>query len=199
VTLHYVRCALGLLLAAGSLAAKSPAVLTAVVIPDGSYSPVALREMEREAGGILKKSGLKLLWRLNAAAEASEGLLVVITLHGSCAMDAKASEFRRGRLGWSHVVNGAFLPFSELACENIRGAVQPTLHDESAPRRNVLLGRAMGRVVAHELYHIVADTSKHGSEGVAQASFSPRELTTGLFELERADADAVRDGAERVR
>jgi hypothetical protein len=168
-------------------------------MPDGRFSPAALREMELEATSIMKNSGAKLRWHLDAPAEASAGLLVVVMLHGRCDMDGPVSPLTPGPLGWSHEVNGALLPFSELACENIRAAVQSEMHSENHLRGNVLLGRAMGRVLAHELYHIMADTSKHGRKGVAQAAFSPRELTSGQFELERADADAVRTGLERAR
>jgi len=57
----------------------------------------------------------------------------------------------------------------------------------------------MGRVLAHELYHIIADTAKHGREGVAQRAFSARELAAGQLVLQPADADLVRSGLERVR
>ena len=201
MTLHYVRCALGVtLVAATSLAAKSPITpLTAVILPDGRYSPVALREMGREAANILKKSGVALQWRLQVPSQASEGLLVVVMVHGRCEIDGAAPDFRPGPLGWSHEVNGTVLPFSELACDSIRSAVQFAPGAANQIRGNILLGRAMGRVLAHELYHIVADTSKHGRGGVAQAAFSPRELTAGQFELQQSDIEAMRSGFTRAR
>jgi hypothetical protein len=201
VTLHYVRCALCLpFLLAPTLAGKSPQTpLTAIVMPDGRYSSVAIREMGREAASILKNSGVALRWRLEASPEVSDGLLVVVMLRGQCEMDGTAPELQRGPLGWSHEVNGSLLPFSELACDNIRGAVQSTLRADNQMRGNILLGRAMGRVLAHELYHIVAGTAKHGQNGAAQPALSARELTTGQLEFQRSDVEAIQNGLRQPR
>ncbi len=198
---HYVRCVLCLFsLAAPALAVESPQTsLTAVLLPDGRYSMAALRAMERETAHILKASGVKLRWRLDGSSEVSNGLLVVVMLHGRCDMDGSAAQFKPGPLGWSHEADGSVLPFSDLACDSIRGAVQGAWNGQNRKRGNDLLGRAMGRVLAHELYHVVADTAAHGRDGVAQASFTPRDLTRGQFQLERPDAAAVRNGLLRSR
>jgi len=203
VTLYYVRCALGLLLlAAPSPAVKAPeTILTAVIIPDADaeYSMAALRGMEHEAAHILNASGVRMRWRLQGSPEVSDGLLVVVMLHGQCEMDGSTAAFKAGPLGWSHEANGSVLPFTDLACDTIRGAVQAAHDGGRNLRDNSLLGRAMGRVLAHELYHVVADTSQHGREGVAQAAFTPRDLTAGQLELEAPDVEAVQAGLTRGR
>jgi hypothetical protein len=94
-------------------------------------------------------------------------------------------------------VNGKVLPFADLACDKLRGVVEASTSDQS--RGNVLLGRAMGRVLAHELYHITADTSEHGREGVAQAALTLNELTSGSLELHASEVAAVANGLSRVR
>jgi hypothetical protein len=198
VTLNHVRCASFLILCAGPvLAVQPPTPLTAVLMPDGRYSPVAIREMGREAAHILKQSGVALHWDLAKPAQVFNGLLVVVKLRGLCDMDGSQAFLVPGPLGWSHEVNGAVLPFSDLACDNIRGAVHAAMLAGNQLRGNVLLGRAMGRVLAHELYHIVADTSEHGEEGLAQAALSPRQLTSGLLELEPSEVAAMRSGLLR--
>jgi len=62
-----------------------------------------------------------------------------------------------------------------------------------------MLGRAMGRVLAHELYHIVADTAGHGENGVAQPALSARELTSGQLELRASDVEAIQSGLREPR
>ncbi|HYR43293.1 MAG TPA: hypothetical protein VER98_09735 [Terriglobia bacterium] len=47
-----------------------------------------------------------------------------------------------------------------------------------------VLGRALGRVAAHEIYHIVAQTTEHQESGIAKAAFSVRDLTANRFELD---------------
>ena len=49
----------------------------------------------------------------------------------------------------------------------------------------------MGRVLAHELYHVVADTAEHGKDGVGQRTLSARELTTGQLEFRHSDVETV--------
>jgi hypothetical protein len=172
----------------------SPTPVTTVVLPDGRYSKVAVREMGREAAHILKRSGIALRSRVGVPPEAVSGLLVVVKLVGHCDMDGSPAFFEPGPLGWAHEANGTMLPFSDLACDNLRGAVEAAIADGNPLRANVLLGRAMGRVLAHELYHIVADTSAHGRDGIAQAALTPRELTSGQLELRPSDLEAIQAG-----
>ena len=127
------------------------------------------------------------------------GLLVVVKLVGQCDMDGSPAYLQPGPLGWAHAVNGVLLPFSNLACENLRGAVQSAISGGNMTRGNVLLGRAMGRVLAHELYHIVADTSVHGRDGVTQAALTPRQLTSGQLDLSPSEVSAVETGLDRSR
>jgi hypothetical protein len=204
VTLNYVRCALALIFCAAPVRASQPSNLlstqvTAVVMPDGRYSRVAIREMGREAAQILKKSGVSLLWHLGVPPQGVNGRLVVVKLVGHCDMDGSSAFLTSGPLGWSHEANGVILPFSDLACDNIRGAVHSALLPWNQLRGNLLLGRAMGRVLAHELYHIVADTAIHGEDGVAQPALSARELTSNQLELQPSDVEAIQSGLREAR
>jgi hypothetical protein len=173
--------------------------VTAIVLPDGRYSRLAIHEMGREAAHILKKSGVSLRWHLGEPAQAVNGLLVVVKLVGRCDMDGPPAFLMSAPLGWSHEANGVVLPFSDLACDNIRGAVQRAVLAGNQLRGNFLLGRAMGRVLAHELYHIVADTAEHGEDGVAQPALSARELTSGQLELRPSDVEAIQSGLRQTR
>jgi hypothetical protein len=204
VTPNRVRCAFTLIFCAAHNLAGQPSThlssqVTAVVLPDGRYSSVALREMGREAAHILKKSGVSLLWHLGVPAQGVNGRLVVVKLVGRCDMDGPSAFLTSGPLGWSHEANGVILPFSDLACDNIRGAVHSALLPWNQLRGNLLLGRAMGRVLAHELYHIVADTAEHGEDGVAQPAISAQELTSGLLELRPSDVEAIQSGLRQAR
>jgi len=203
MTLNYVRSAPSLLLCAAILSAASlqagqPSTpVTAVVLPGGRYSKLAVREMGREAAHILKQSGMSLRWHVGVPAQAVNGRLVVVKLVGHCDMDGTPAFLDSGPLGWAHEVNGTMLPFSDLACDNLRGAVEAAIADGNPLRGNVLLGRAMGRVLAHELYHIVADTSDHGRDGVTQAALTPRDLTSGQLELLPSQVATMQSGLNR--
>jgi hypothetical protein len=155
--------------------------------------------MVREAAHILKKTGVSLHWHLGEPAQGVEGLLVVVKLVGRCDMDGPPAFRISGPLGWSHQVNGVILPFGDLACDNIRSAVESARIAGDQLRGNVLLGRAMGRVLAHELYHIAADTAEHGQDGVAQAALSARDLTSGPLEFRPSDVAAIQSGLRQAR
>ena len=64
-------------------------------------------------------------------------------------------------------------------------------------RRDVdrLLGRAWARVLAHELYHVLANTSSHGGGGIAQPRFSSRELLDDNMEFNIEDVEKMRPPA----
>jgi hypothetical protein len=172
--------------------------VTVAVMPEGHYSESSLREMGREAANILKKSGVKLRLRLGDPGQVSDSLLVVIMLKGDCEMDGTPSA-SKGPLGWSHEVDGKILPFGEVACSDIWGSLRSARYLENHLPGDVALGRAMGRVLAHELYHIVAATPRHGRDGVARKAFSTRELTDGQLDLDQSDAELIRSGLQRPR
>jgi hypothetical protein len=196
VTLNSVRSAFALIFCAVPVLAGQ---VTVVVLPEGRYSRAAIREMGREAAHILKKSGISLEWQIGEPAQAVDGLLVVVKLQGRCDMDGPPAFLVPGALGSTHESDGVILPFSDLACDNIRGAVYSAVLTGRQVRGNILLGRAMGRVLAHELYHILASTADHGGGGVTQTALSGQELTSGQLELQRADVEAIQSGVRLGR
>ena len=62
--------------------------------------------------------------------------------------------------------------------------VAPALLKDAGAQRDFLYGRAMARVVAHELYHILMQTTEHARSGVARSCFSTEDLLTERFEFE---------------
>lgn len=205
MTLDQTRFAVSAILfamfCAGPVVAGERAMpVTAVVLPAGDYSKAAVREMGREAGHLLKQSGVSLRWRIGIPPQSVTGLLVVVKLVGDCDMDGgSATHLVPGPLGWSEETNGIVLPFSNIACDNLRGAVNSAVLEGDTVHSNLTLGRAMGRVLAHELYHVIAGTSDHSSRGVAQATLSPGELTTGTLQFQQSDTKAIENGLDAAR
>jgi hypothetical protein len=192
--LHLWLC--GLILPAvivPALAEHSPSipasnVLAIAILPQGPYAPEAVRAMANEVSQIMKRSGLKLEWHMDSMGRTFDEPLAVVKLLGTCGMDRRAAAGKPGPLGWTDVADGAMLPFSELACDRIRSSIASVLHIDDPVRGNQLLGRAMGRVLAHELFHIVAATQQHTGSGVSQAGLSPKDLIADRLEL---DPEAV--------
>jgi len=70
------------------------------------------------------------------------------------------------------VSGGRVLPVSRIGCEQVKKSMASIGRGHS----DKMLGRALGRVVSHELYHILARTTAHSAKGLAKAIHSPFEL-----------------------
>jgi hypothetical protein len=83
------------------------------------------------------------------------------------------------------------LPFSELQCDRIRHSIAPLAIGASPEEREALLGRSLGRVLVHELFHVLASTEQHGREGVAKTRFSRKDLAAEGFAFDAKDARRI--------
>ena len=162
---------------------------------DQRYSPATLTAMQRELESIMRACSLDIQWRLLDTSTSQETFnnLVVARFRGKCQGDApEALAPRPKTLGLTHLSEGEILPFSEVNCDRVRNFVQPKLTHENRFRVDQLLGRALGRVLAHELYHMLARTGVHGHTGVAKPVLTPNDLVSGQLRLEDAQSEGIR-------
>ena len=116
----------------------------------------------------------------------------MITFRGRCdAAGLIPHSSNPGPLGWTHVSNGVILPFAEVDCQGIRGFIQKELLAIPAEDREEAYGRALGRVLAHELHHIFANTVAHNSSGVGKSRYTVRELLCPEFRFEDRESPAL--------
>jgi hypothetical protein len=73
-------------------------------------------------------------------------------------------------------VEGKVLPIADLRCDALRKLIDRDLQAAPAAGRDQLLGRALGRVLAHELYHVLLRTRAHAREGLARPAQSSADL-----------------------
>jgi hypothetical protein len=52
-------------------------------------------------------------------------------------------------------------------------------------------GRALARVLSHELYHVLARTTGHAREGVAKPSLAGADLSSAYLAFAPEDADRM--------
>ena len=158
--------------------------------------PVIVRHaLEDEVESIMGPLGRHFVWRSLAGVNGHEisSELAVLTFKGRCNVEGLTlKEVHPGALGWTHVSDGAILPFSEIDCDRIRLFVQKELLFRKPAEREEIFGRALARVVAHELYHIFANTPHHGSDGVAKAAYTSQELLCDDFVFEEVQSAALR-------
>jgi hypothetical protein len=93
------------------------------------------------------------------------------------------------------VTNGVIQPFAEIDCDRIGGMIQSV----SVHAGERLFARAIGRVVAHELYHIFVKTSVHEGSGVGKQEFTTRDLLSDRFTFHPVQARALRTRSDEDR
>ncbi|WP_031500162.1 hypothetical protein [Bryobacter aggregatus] len=154
--------------------------LTVLLSIEGKSSPSTLAELKSELGDIMKDTGRTLDVRLRQDAAPTESFqdVVLVSLKGTCKME-KLQVFsdERGPLAWTHSTDGAVLPFAEVSCDRIARSVASELWGGQRNQADKYLGRALGRVLAHELYHILGQTHEHNLDGsVAKEALSAKQL-----------------------
>jgi len=153
-----------------------------------------LEALQDEVASIMAPIGIRFEWRDLGKTGGHEvsAELAVVTFKGRC--DAAGlltrSKFE-GALGWTHVSDGQILPFTDVSCDRVREFVQTGLLAFRVEDREAKYGRALGRVLAHELYHIFANTLRHGS-GVAKESYSVQDLLADDFQFEAKETRMLR-------
>jgi len=161
------------------LAGGSPSI---AVFLDFESEPSAgtLSEMKNEITAIMKPSGLQFDWRMLKERQSGESFpdLVVVTFKGSCQADQPILYNELGpvhegsALAFTQISDGRILPFSDVDCDTIRKYIAVQVASAMPEKRDSMLGRAVGRVLAHEMYHMFAGTAAHGNDGVARP-FTP--------------------------
>ncbi len=145
--------------------------------------------MKREVASLLTEAGYTIEWREHGSSTETDGFLTVLELRGVCETpDHRAVEsvLPGAKLASTAVTDGRILPFSWVNCETLTQFLTPVIMDQPDARREFLYGRAMGRVVAHELYHILSNEPGHDEGGVAKPSFTTRDILADQFNFNHA-------------
>jgi hypothetical protein len=147
---------------------------------DAIPSQRSIEEMKKEAGKILNTAGYELDWRNLKQNQGREGFhnVVVVKFHGKCRLEVPSliSQAVEGPVTMAStlVQDGRVLPFSEVQCDQVRRVLSYAPKD-----RQRALGLALGRVVAHELFHFVLNTTRHAATGLTAATHDWMDLTLG--------------------
>lgn len=201
----HCRSALSLALLCSTAVAQPPATnsnlnssnltspLTIVIRSDAPAPPRVLTAMEREVELLTAPSGIRTNWVLGSNAPGVFEQLAIVTLHGACRPGAPIPvsvwmhRAEAEPLGQTQVVDGQVLPFADVRCDSIRQLIARELNRQPRQDREEVLGRAMGRVLAHELYHIMLRTTSHGRIGLARETQSSMDLTAERDDFSPAD------------
>lgn len=172
------------LLAGTTLINPVPTQRTVTVLLDFEkpHPHVPLKAMQSELQSILIGAGVSLDLRLKdqLPADPQFGDLLIFKMAGHCSTEELplgAILDERGPLAWTYSTDGEMLSFGEVQCDRVRLSMERIYGPDSAERHSVLYGKALARVVAHEMYHMLANSSVHSKEGVTKSRLSAQELT----------------------
>ena len=167
--------------------------ITIVLDFEGRHSEQAVAEMKREFTGILKDAPVTVDWRTRQQAQ-REALanLVVVRCKGTCIFDPVGYLYdERGPMAFTYAAPGEVQPFSDVACDRVNTVLRSALSSSDYSKGNVLLGRALGRVLAHEFVHMLSASAIHGREGVARESLSGNQLIAPELRLATEDLERL--------
>jgi hypothetical protein len=154
-----------------------------VVYLSGSTQPQrSLDYMKLELGSLMRTAGYRVEW--SDSHPSTDAILIVVKLRGTCEI-REGPPARPGPLASTSIVDGRIVPFSSIDCDSLSQLLSAQLASQPRARRDFLYGRAMARVLAHEIYHVLLDTGDHAREGVARGDFTAADLLVEHFDFER--------------
>jgi hypothetical protein len=172
--------AVGLLAAAGGLFAQEAAEPRLAILMKFDRTPPAgvLESMQREVAAIFAPAGIQVAWRSLEDNDGREVFrhVVVVRFRGACNTNPSLAGLEPlledAELAHALVRDGRALPFAEVHCDRVSAFLRPWRKAGQA----ATLGIAMGRVIAHELYHMLTNTLTHAEGDLSKAHVSAEDL-----------------------
>ena len=176
-----------------AIAIAAPPPVTIVIDFDGPHSNPSIEAMKREFAVIMHSSGIAFDWRMKSeAAAGSFANLVVVRFKGACVLAPVGYLYdERGPLAYTLTTNGEVQPYSEVACDKVAASVRSAMWGGDFSHADQLFGRALARVVAHEMVHILTKSGDHGKTGIAKPGLTGRQLISPELKLSPADLDRL--------
>ena len=157
---------------------------------DAVLSTAASLELKKEVSYLLQPAAIRVDWRDPAVDRGGleNDYSAVVHLRGSCRPADPSTRFEHAvsgpfTLASSPVADGVILPFGDIDCAALNAFLGPSLWKEPDQVREFVYGRAVARLMAHELYHMIGQTRVHARSGIAESGFTVAELLSDHFEF----------------
>jgi hypothetical protein len=167
--------------------------ITIVLDFQGPRSEIAVTEMKREFAGIMKDSVVRFDFRSRAQVyEDAPTDLVIVKFTGKCVLEPAGYLYdERGPMAFTYSTDGVVQPFSSVACDRVTSAILPAMAGGDFAKADILLGRALGRVLAHEMVHMLSKSGAHARAGVSKTALSGAQLIGPQLRLDSADLERM--------
>jgi hypothetical protein len=195
--------------ATASCAAESPRIVRLLVVNEAGVAPSALDAAAAEAGTIWAGAGVRLAWTFAPTSfERTDDDTVVVVIRRALRTPAASGQTEPpvshalGRISFG--ADGRPAGLIEVSFDAVTGLVMAgSQFDRPIPtlplaNRLAMVGRGLGRVVAHELGHWLAGRG-HARFGVMKAGFDTRDLVESITPLLPPAWRALLGGAGAAR
>jgi hypothetical protein len=168
----------------------------------GSLEAGSLPAVRNELQRLLTPAGIDVVWKDPSQRNSGEqfDIVVVGVFEGSCSADDAfpspiSPAFDPAVLADTSVSNGRVLPFFRIDCGQLLRTLAPAFKTSTPALRLSMVSRAVARVIAHEIYHVLAQTKAHDSAGIAKASFTLVDLTADRFDFDGVSLSQMQPAA----
>lgn len=169
--------------------------LTLVVDAEKPMPPESLLAMRAELDRLFRQTPIRLDVKNRKDLALGEDVpeLVLVRFRGECKVQHEPVFLdERGPLAYTHVTDGSVLPFSEVLCERVRKAAKANMFGGDYAKADKLMGRALARVVAHEIFHILSGDCGHSHEGVFKKGLTGKQLIDDNLDFAGHDLQRLR-------
>ncbi|QOY88744.1 hypothetical protein [Paludibaculum fermentans] len=191
MSFYRMLCFAGAVLTAHAAQASRVGIL--VNVPPTTPAAV-IEALQAETEEALKNSGMELLWTFSQGEAARETYDRVVSLRliGRC-VPVRPEIVRRSHvLGFTHISDGTVLPFVEINCDTVLRVMESGSPWVTPYLPPTVFGRALGRVLVHEMLHVLTVSSAHDREGLTKPAFNRTDLTLGGLHLADAALQRLR-------
>jgi hypothetical protein len=162
---------------------------------DRQPDTAAIGWMQQETERVFAEAGLTVSWRPGNQMKLmpAGALHVDLQMHGRCRIEpAAVLSAQGGAMGWIESQDGELRPFIEVDCDRILAMVWQNRGTLPLPLVVRAFGLALGRVLAHELYHYVTQSAAHHVSDIFRPAMNSRDLMLPEVRFAPAEIEALR-------
>lgn len=171
--------------------------LAVIIDADTPLAADTRMELVRELGELLAPAGVRVDVQDSAPVNwlGTSVAVAYVTLHGVCPVEvARFSMPALGALGWVARIDGVVQPFIHVDAGAAAAHIGPLFVRGQEALARMLLGRALARVIMHELLHWLTQSAEHGEGPLFQPAVSASTLIAAGVGLVESEVWMVRRG-----
>ncbi len=183
------------------LPARGESLLTVLSGYDQWPDTSAMDAMQRETAELFTGAGVTFSWQQNPRQSFIQDadLAISVRFHGKCRLEPGEIVLPSdGPMAFIAAQDGEIRPTIDVDCDRTAAMVWQTRGTLSFPLVSRAFGRALGRVMAHELYHYLTQSPDHTHSELFRRAMTSSDLTRPQARFEAGEIEALRKGMAKL-